>query len=491
MLGNHLAPIILRRRHFLLIGMLCMCMLHSANSSLYGQEISVSENLDLSIDEDQLHLCSLHDQTYLLRTATNIQEVYALNKDMQVKQKLEWVYEKNKLETIELMEYEGLIYHFYYYRDKGLHVLKLRTYDPKLIELSNDTLGVFESQGSTFQITSTLSKDKSKCVFSRLARTKDTEFLCFDLREMEVIWRKNFELDNADASGGLNVILTNNAKVYLIAHSYASFFGPMTYKLNVWSSEPLQTDFSSFVIESKGIQVMQNVFAYDELRDQIINAGFYSERKNGRAHGFFTLRLNGNNMEQANINVEQFSRTLEANITSEARDRQLGIMDIYLKDVLITENGNVLLVSEIERVLNRSIASLRNNSLAGRSNYISEEIFNQDIVLLMLNQEGELIWDRVLHKKQFSQDDNGAYSSYFMLRNSKALHFYFNDEINLGNTVSQYIVKLKGESVRNSLYNTSYQKLRLMFRYAIQLDGKSFIIPSRFANNFNLVKVSY
>ena len=49
-------------------------------------------------------------------------------------------------------------------------------------------------------------------------------------------------------------------------------------------------------------------------------------------------------------------------------------------------------------------------------------------------------------KKQYSQDDNAIFSSFFLFQNPRELRFLFNDDIKTENTVSEYIITGSGTS---------------------------------------------
>ena len=96
-----------------------------------------------------------------------------------------------------------------------------------------------------------------------------------------------------------------------------------------------------------------------------------------------------------------------------------------------------------------------------------------------------------MHKKQYSQDDEGVFSSYFLHRSAGNLHFLFNDEIKYENTCSEYILSPTGAFDRNGLLNTVNQSLRLRFRDAIQLSATETLVPSEFRNKLRLVLIRF
>ena len=111
--------------------------------------------------------------------------------------------------------------------------------------------------------------------------------------------------------------------------------------------------------------------------------------------------------------------------------------------------------------------------------------------LISIHPDGSPHWKQVLHKKQYSQDDEGIYSSYFLFKTPKRLRFLFNDEIRQENTVSEYVINGHGEYDRNSVLSTANLRLRLRFRDALQIGAYEVIIPSERRNQLRLVKVEY
>ena len=80
---------------------------------------------------------------------------------------------------------------------------------------------------------------------------------------------------------------------------------------------------------------------------------------------------------------------------------------------------------------------------------------------------------------------------FFLVKTPKALRLLFNDEIKYENTVSEYVLRGNGKKDRNSVLNTSYQKLQLRFQDALQVASNEILIPSERRSRLRLVKVVY
>ncbi len=108
-----------------------------------------------------------------------------------------------------------------------------------------------------------------------------------------------------------------------------------------------------------------------------------------------------------------------------------------------------------------------------------------------MGEDASLDWHAVLPKKQSSQDDDGLFSSCFMMTAPDQLRLIFNDEIAYENTVSAYQVDWRGEVVRNSILSTDYQKLKIIFREAVQTGVYELLVPSERSNKLKIVRIEF
>ena len=119
------------------------------------------------------------------------------------------------------------------------------------------------------------------------------------------------------------------------------------------------------------------------------------------------------------------------------------------------------------------------------------DYYYEDVMVFSLHANGDLHWQTLLHKKQYSQDDDAMYSSFFVFRTPEKLRILYNDEIRHESTVSEYVIRGNGYHKRNSVFSTDYQKLGLRFRDAMQVGYYECVIPSERNNRLNLVRITY
>jgi hypothetical protein len=108
-----------------------------------------------------------------------------------------------------------------------------------------------------------------------------------------------------------------------------------------------------------------------------------------------------------------------------------GISDTDVRDVILRRDGGALLIAERHHEVQRGTVAGRGFMREGTRLII--DYYYDDMFVWAFNPDGKTHWNSVLHKKQYSQDDEGVFSSYFLHRKAENLHFLFNDEIKYEN----------------------------------------------------------
>jgi hypothetical protein len=173
----------------------------------------------------------------------------------------------------------------------------------------------------------------------------------------------------------------------------------------------------------------------------------------------------------------------------EGADGIKGIADANLQEILLRQDGGIVLVAERYREVQRGASAGRGFFRDGMRMII--DYYYDDMFVLAIQPNGQIQWKSALHKKQYSQDDDGTFSSYFLMRTPDKMRLFFNDEIKYENTCSEYVLSAAGEFDRNSLLNTLNQSLRLRFRDAMQLTANECLIPSEYRGRLKLVLLRF
>ncbi|MGB1217048.1 MAG: hypothetical protein ACPG5P_04185, partial [Saprospiraceae bacterium] len=133
-------------------------------------------------------------------------------------------------------------------------------------------------------------------------------------------------------------------------------------------------------------------------------------------------------------------------------------------------------------------SSARNSSTLSSN---QAEFHYDDIILASYNPDGEVEWEDILYKRQFSRDDGGLQSSFFIMKTPSDVRFLYNDEIKNNTSVSEYIMNRKGDTERKNVLDTDGYNLKLLFKNGRQINSKDILIPSIKKRTLKLVRIRY
>ena len=175
-----------------------------------------------------------------------------------------------------------------------------------------------------------------------------------------------------------------------------------------------------------------------------------------------------------------------------------GLFDVGIQDIVLRQDGGAVIICEQLKDFERATGSTSSSLNTTRAYYSGRENgryavdhYYEDLFLFSIHPDGKHHWQEILHKKQFSQDDDAAFSSFFLAKTPQKLRLIYNDEIRNENTVSEYLIEGNGTFDRNSILNTASQDLRLRFRESKQVAANEIIVPSERKSRLKLVRMQF
>jgi len=213
----------------------------------------------------------------------------------------------------------------------------------------------------------------------------------------------------------------------------------------------------------------------------------YSEKTNNQVNGLFSCTVSLTDMSILQSGTIEFDKDMLSSPQLENLADKSGIPDLAVRYVIPRSDGGFLAVCESSKEYTRR-PSFSSSSMVTRR---WVDYYFEDMIVFSLDPDMSLSWFEVLHKKQYSQDDDAAFSSFFLFRLPAQLRIIYNDEIRSSNTVSEYLLTSNWLMERKSLMSTDHQNLKLKFREAVQISNHEILIPSLKNNKMVMVKISY
>ena len=455
-----------------------------------SQTVLISEDINIRTDEGYQIIGQTDDYIFFFHDKANNTEILVFDTDLRYVRTNVIELEKRRIVPFGISLLDDQLNFIYYYKDKGQIVMNCRRYNEQLELMEKDTVFMTEKAEFSPRFYLAESEDESKVVIYSMAKNTTINTYCYDLKTNSLVWDKAIQTSGKLREDFSIALVSNSGVGYFISDRSPSSFKKQRLNLEVIRFSQGMEDPISFDIEISELKSEEIHISYDNKNGFIVVSGLYSEKVDNRLNGLFILRVNTLNPENRVYNKYPFDLKLEAEIIAESRDKHEGVLDLKPVDVVMREDGGILLLSEIQKKHQR-YGGVAGGATRNSGNRNWTDYYHEDIVMHSFYPDGEQHWNLVLHKKQYSQDDNAAYSSFFLFKNRSAIRLFFNDEISNSNTVSEYIITGDGRSQRKSVMSTEYQKLRLRFSDARQLDGRSFVVPSDNGNKINLVKIAY
>lgn len=457
-----------------------------------AQEVSISPVLNLRNYFSYEILGDVAGKSIVYRDKGYVKEMDVFNPELELVQSAELYFEKRRIDVFTLIEEDSSFQVLYGFFERDSMFLKQRTYNNRIELQDSSVFARLYKRDIRKRISTAVSDNKQKVLLSTVDEEENVIFLLYDSVNKKVEWLSKVDVDG-DFRGYLDDIVLSDTGDFLLLINEG-----------IWSSEP--SKLSVLIISpSNNLQKYISFSLTDLFKDNIwididnkhqrwLICGTYSKRKRKEAEGYFYISkklsdfTSMEKFEYFPFDDDVFNELLQGK-----HKRGTAIENLALQNVLFRNDGGIVFVSEVVREYARRnpYNNYARSSFDGFSSRAWIDFYNEDVLVSSVSPDGSILWNKVLYKKQFSQDDDGIYSSFFIMKSPSRLRFIYNDEIKKNNTVSEYLMDPAGRIARNSLLSTAYQKMKLRFKDAIQISSRTLVVPSERNYDLNLVRITY
>jgi hypothetical protein len=457
---------------------LCLC----------AQRLEVSDPINLRNDYGYEVIGRIRDRILLFRDRYDEYEIQAF--DLSLKASWNRVLEdidKRNTRVLGVLSGKNDFSILYAQKTKGKYFLRIHKYDPAAVLIDTATVKYYgERLFSPPDLELLVSEDRSKFVVYNTAETDKLECVCFQIEKMQVLWDKTATFQENFQKDELKGVSLNNDGVLFLALEYdnrKSKWAEHRFQVLKISVEPDMLLIYPF----PNILVSDVKFSYDHKNQRLVAGGLWAEKRKERSNGIFYLSANPNNPSDFLLQKSAFDDKFISIIRQkDVEDDSRGIDDADVAYIVPRADGGLAMVVERHYEIMRGTTGSSRFSREVRS---IVDYYYEDFFVVGFGPNGQTQWNTILHKKQYSQDDDAIFSSFFMFRGREHMFFLFNDEIRFENSCSAYELAANGNFDRNSLFNTLNKNLRLRFRDGLQVSANECLIPSEYRGKLKLVRI--
>ena len=401
-------------------------------------------------------------------------------------------FEVRNIQPVAVVALDSTFNFYYSYRDEGMTYTRVIAFDDEVNMVDSLTISGRNNKKTNTSTRYVVSGDKSKVLLFSPA-DKQIFLQLIDNHNLQVIYEYTLNIEAINFRTDFEKILLNNAgEIFIITRKNSLWSRDKNKGFNLVHFFPNhQYSVKRFSAELGEISTIK--LEYDEKNDKLALGGLIHDGNERTAMGYFGFSISPEKVPlDAEIIVNKFSREFIIEASGNINKKAKELEDFQIRDMFLRNDGGVILIAEqIREFVRRSPMSnpAQFHNGVPMSGYV--DYYNENLIVLANYPDGNEQWKKVLYKKQFSQDDNSIYSSFFLFKTPSRLRLLYNDEIKSSNTVSEYLMDPLGNYERKSVLSTEYQNLKLRFRDAIQTSSTSIIVPSERSSKIYLVKIEY
>lgn len=460
-----------------------------------AQELVLSESVPLRTEVAYYLVGKFKDKHLILRERPNEFTVNAYNADMTLGWEKELELPKRRPEILDIWDYDNRFYVLFSHRVKGETHLRMHKYDGGA-NLVDSTL--VRNMGNQFlkpDFSILQSENRRMIQIEKNNFSESREIYVFDLGRMEMLYETTFTPPDFNANADYDQLLIDNeGSSYHIIERFNRRSKKKAHHFAVFAYDVNTNAPRSFQVRMNGRLSYDVLFAMDNQNKAVVGAGYYIDKSYNRANGTFFVSAPVSNPASAIGKFIPFDKTLLETVEGQNKKQRIYLSEIRVKDLIIRRDGGVLIVGEkfkrLEARLSPATQATTTN-FGNRFSPFTADFFFDDIFIVAHHPSGDMHWTNFFYKRQYSKNDQGIFSSYFVMKTPSQLRFLFNDEIVQNTTVSAYNVFPDGDYNRKAILNANFQNIKLRFVDSKQVAANEVIVPSEFKSELRLLKVTF
>ena len=348
----------------------------------------------------------------------------------------------------------------------------------KPIELGVVKTGIFGAMREYFY--SAISENKKKILIYTVSEKGQS--IEFDGRWLDDSL-KLIKRSHASFSADYNLIhgevsIANDGTIYMAAYAP---IGTQNYADQFWmlSLGQGETKFSPHSMKLDDKFAASGYSKIDNVNNKVYFGGFYSNKKNGNFDGVIYASYDISRGDYNAIRFLPFDPVLAEAAGVKRRNHVFD--NFQVQQVIVRNDGGFVLVSEAQFITTRSnyapamgyystIYSPYNTTMVREYHY-------NDIMALCYDKEGAKQWSAFIPKEQYSQEDNGIFSSYLLLNSGGSLAFLYNDFNTLHSRIQLATLDPDGKQKINSFNAEGNDYPDWLPRSGKQVAARVLIVP--------------
>ena len=450
--------------------------------AISSQTITISDEISLN-NQRQFFILGKYDDRYLMFSESDeAWSLFAFDEQMHEKNKREIEPDRRRAEVLAVMAGKQdftVIYQFTY---KGSFIIKANKYNPNGQLTDSLTLRNFGLSLTRPELHVINSENQQQILIWNRERDSLYQVMRLDIPKMTLLPNIIVQTPEPEYEACFEFLIDNEATAYLVSeqHPYNSEREQHHFLINAYAT-------NGSVFQTKlGMQnklTHEIKFVCDNTNKCLTGVGLYSDQNPAFAKGYFLTQIRPFGTAQPSLFFNEFDTNFATNFSGKKYSEK-GITDLSISQVMLRRDGGAIILLEQYRELTNA------KSVSVQEHNIRLDYYYENVAAVSIHPDGKPHFQTAMFKKQYSYDDEGLYSSFFLQRTPSQARILFNDEIRAETTVSEYSLDAEGAAKRRTLFSTDEYDVFLSFRNATQTAATEVIVPSMYRSRLRLVRIN-
>ena len=443
----------------------------------FSQKVTVSPEISIRNNVAYDIIGRIDDKILFYRDKGNERAVLLYNDDLVFQSERQINLDEKRCYLYEVVNLDTAFAVIYGYRKDGNDITKMDLFSSSAERIDSITLTSQERKWKGLNFESVLSEDETKLSLFSIQSDDKIRIIVIDLENKGVLTDNEFVFQGMNLYDDvIELDVGNNGTFFFLTEQNNYKSRKKNHVAHIYEFIPGDESVREIKIPLEDIVCQDLTFSINNRNNTIGIAGLYDDKRSDESTGYFWLLGNNRTFASQEIKLIPFDEEIYFEVYGE---RNKGRMENFrVADIIWKANSTPIVTLEMSYDISRRTGSIgyvdQSYNSYGRSSVGSptwSDHYRDDLILISLNEKGEKEWHQVFYKKQFSQNDNAVFSSFFPFITPSRLRLIYNDEIKNNSTVSEYILDGSGNYKRTSVLSTEYQNLRLRFADAHQISS--------------------
>lgn len=471
-------------------------LLVSLSLLAFGQKAEISNQYKLPPKTSKFRIVGMNNDGVVMRLYgnTDVIEVFDESLKLTTTKTIDFKNETGLLQYIMLNKSGAVI--FYLYQEKKYSVLFAQPVNSKFIEIgkpiSIDT--IYDRKdlvAANLRFKPSVDQQYLMIYYPYFssAKLQAVKFICIN-HGLQTLYNKTEQLNRDEKElEESKSFVDNNGNSYLVLKPETQLEGNVYDVYRIGNGG----DFTRYSIVTEKAIFGEPSLDVDNKNGNLVFCAFYNDNKRGEevANGFAYTSLDPVNGTVLHSKYTPFSKPFISELTSRESNDKGRLYTFNIRRTFLRNDGGALITAE------SFIKDTRETPMAlgfqpGYNNYRTSNIFQfNDIISFSIDSSAQVQWHSIMRKKQASEDDNGAYSSFLAINEKDRLHYLYLDDISTAGILNEYTLTSEGKSSRNVIFNQEDKEVMLLVKMGKQVAPNEVIVPSYLNGMLRLVRINY